>query len=111
MNHNQLSGVFHSFTGNANQAERIIANGFTIGIGGIVTYKNSRLDQVLKEVDISHIVIETDAPYLTPVPYRGRRNESRYLIHTAEKLAEIYRLSFEEVAAITTANARKVFDL
>lgn len=111
MNHGQLSGVFHSFTGNKDQADRIIENGFKIGIGGIVTYKNSGLDQVLLEIDIHHIVIETDAPYLTPVPYRGKRNESSYLIHTAEKLAEIYQLPVGEVAAITTANAKKVFNL
>jgi TatD DNase family protein len=111
MKHGLLSGVFHSFTGNKEQADLIIDNGFKIGIGGIVTYKNSGLDQVLQKIDIRHIVIETDAPYLTPVPYRGKRNESSYLIHTARKLAEIYQLPVGEVAAITSANARIVFNL
>ena len=111
MNHGQLSGIFHSFTGNTDQAARIINNGFSLGIGGIVTYKNSGLDQVLRGIDISHIVLETDAPYLTPVPYRGKRNESQYLIHIAEKVADIYELPFEEVAAVTTVNAGKVFNL
>jgi TatD DNase family protein len=111
MTHGQLSGVFHSFTGNKDQADRIIANGFKIWIGGIVTYKNTGLDQVLQKIDIRHIVIETDAPYLTPVPYRGKRNESSYLIHTAMKLADIYQLPVGEVAAITSANARTVFNL
>jgi len=111
MKQDRLTGIFHSFAGTTDQAKRITGNGFKIGIGGIVTYKNSGLDQVLSEIDIRQIVLETDAPYLTPVPNRGKRNESLFLTHTAGKLADIYHRSFEEVAAITTATARELFNI
>jgi TatD DNase family protein len=111
MNHGQLTGVFHSFAGDRGQAARIINNGFKLGIGGIVTYKNSGLDQVLAGIDIKHIVLETDAPYLTPVPFRGKRNESRYLTYMAGKLAEIYQIPVGEVADTTTATARQLFNM
>ena len=104
-----LKGIFHCFSGNVDDARKVIAYGFKIGIGGVVTFKNGGLDKVLKETDIKHLVIETDAPYLTPVPHRGKRNESSYVKLVAIKLAEIYGISLDEVAAITTANAAEVF--
>jgi TatD DNase family protein len=107
----QLRGIFHCFTGNLEQANRAIALGFYLGIGGVATYKNSGLDEVLKNVPLSKVVLETDSPYLAPVPYRGKPNESSYLIHVAEKLAEIYQVSTEEIAAITTANSIDIFKI
>ncbi len=107
----KLKGVFHAFTGNDNQAERIIEWGFKMGIGGIVTFKNSGLDKVVNNIDINHIVLETDAPYLAPVPKRGKRNESAYIVHIAKKIAEIKNISLEEVATITTNNAKQLFKL
>lgn len=104
-----LRGIFHCFSGNYNNAADIINMGFLLGIGGVLTYKNSGLQQVIEKTDLQHIVLETDAPYLTPVPYRGKRNESSYIKIIAEKLAEIKKVSVEEVAAITTANAEKIF--
>jgi TatD DNase family protein len=104
-----LKGVFHCFTGNINQASQIIELGFLLGIGGVVTYKNSGLDQVLSEIDLKNIVLETDAPYLAPVPFRGKRNECSYIRYVAEKLAEIKQVAVSEVAAITTENAIKLF--
>lgn len=105
----QLKGIFHCFSGDADDAKKILGYGFKIGIGGVVTFKNSGLDKVLKDIDIKHLVIETDAPYLTPAPHRGKRNESSYVKLVAEKLAEIYGLSLDEVARITTASAGEVF--
>ncbi len=105
-----LKGVFHAFTGNAEQAGRIIDYGFKLGIGGIVTFKNSELDSVVKIIDLQHIVLETDAPYLAPVPKRGKRNEPAYLLHTAEKIAEIHNVPIETIAEITTQNASSLFD-
>jgi TatD DNase family protein len=105
----QLKGIFHCFSGNADDARKVLDYGFKIGIGGVVTFKNGGLDKVLKEIDIKHLVIETDAPYLTPAPHRGKRNESSYVKLVAEKLAEIYGLSLNEVASITTASAAEVF--
>jgi TatD DNase family protein len=104
-----LQGIFHCFGGSLEQANAIIELGFHLGIGGVLTYKKSGLDEVLKHVDLQHIVLETDAPYLSPVPYRGKRNESAYLYEVAEKLAEAKGVSLEEVAQITSQNARKVF--
>ncbi len=104
-----LQGIFHCFGGSLEQANAIIELGFYLGIGGVLTYKKSGLDEVLKHVDLQHIVLETDAPYLSPVPYRGKRNESAYLYEVAEKLAEVKGVSLEEVAEITSENARKVF--
>ena len=104
-----LRGILHCFTGNLEQAHKLIGLGFYLGIGGVVTYKNSGLDKVVQEIDLKHIVLETDSPYLTPVPYRGKRNESSYLIYVAEKVADLHQMSVEEVAAITTANSKIVF--
>jgi TatD DNase family protein len=109
-NDSELFGIFHCFTGTKPQAEKIISyNGFKLGIGGVVTYKNSNLNEVLKSVDLKYIVLETDSPYLTPVPFRGKRNESSYLIYIAEKLAEIYGVSIDEIAKETTRNANEIF--
>ena len=110
-NCNKLRGVFHCFTGTIEQAKRAIDLGFVLGIGGVVTFKNGGIDKFLNQIDLKHIVLETDAPYLAPVPYRGKRNESSYIIHVIEKLSEIYGLSKEEIADITTKNAEKVFAL
>ena len=106
-----LTGVFHSFTGTIEQAQRIINWGFKIGIGGIVSFKNAGLDKVVKQIDLNHIILETDSPYLAPVPKRGKRNESAYLIHIAEKIAALHETSMEKVAKITTKNARALFKL
>lgn len=104
-----LRGIFHCFTGTIQQALKVIGLGFYLGIGGVVTYKNSGLDKVVQQIDIKHIVLETDSPYLTPVPYRGKRNESSYLVHVAEKLADLHQTSIENVAALTTENSKIVF--
>jgi TatD DNase family protein len=104
-----LFGIFHCFTGNAEQAQRAIDLGFYLGIGGVVTYKNAGLDKILPQFDLSHIVLETDSPYLAPVPHRGKPNESSYLIYVAQKVAEIYQTDIQTVADITTANSKKVF--
>lgn len=106
-----LNGVFHAFTGNEKQADQIVEWGFKIGIGGIVTFKNAGLDKVVNNIDINHIVLETDSPYLAPVPKRGKRNESAYIVYIAQKIAEIKNISVEEVARITTNNARQLFRL
>ena len=107
----KLRGVFHCFTGSLKQAKRAIDLGFVLGIGGVVTFKNGGIDKFLNQIDLKHIVLETDSPYLAPVPFRGKRNESSYIIHVVEKLSEIYGLSKEEIANITTKNAEKVFAL
>ncbi|MDB3927361.1 TatD family hydrolase [Flavobacteriaceae bacterium] len=107
----KLRGVFHCFTGSLKQAKRAIDLGFDLGIGGVVTFKNGGIDKFLNQIDLKHIVLETDSPYLAPVPFRGKRNESSYIIHVVEKLSEIYGLSNEEIADITTKNAEKVFAL
>jgi TatD DNase family protein len=104
-----LRGIFHCFTGNAEQAQRAIDLGFYLGIGGVVTYKNAGLDKILPGIDLSHIVLETDSPYLTPVPHRGKPNESSYLIYIAQKVAEIYQTDIQTVANITTANSKQIF--
>ncbi|RRN77219.1 TatD family deoxyribonuclease, partial [Pseudoxanthomonas sp. SGD-10] len=105
----RLRGIFHCFTGSIEQARRAIELDFYLGIGGVVTYKKAGLDKVLEEVDLKHIVLETDSPYLAPVPHRGKKNESSYLIHVADKVAEIYQTTIEEVAKVTTANSVKIF--
>ncbi|MFV0419621.1 MAG: TatD family hydrolase [Dysgonomonas sp.] len=108
----KLRGVFHSFGGTELELSDILSlNNFLLGINGVVTFKNSTLSAVLKLTDLSHIIIETDAPYLAPVPYRGKRNESSYTVKVADKLAEIYNVSVEEVGEITTENAKKLFRL
>jgi TatD DNase family protein len=104
-------GVFHCFTGTREQAERIMALGFYLGIGGVITYKNAGVDAVIALAGLEAVVLETDAPYLAPVPYRGKRNESSYLSLVAEKLALVTGCPLEEVAAITTQNAVKLFKL
>ncbi len=105
----ELRGIFHCFTGSLDSAREIIETGFYLGIGGVLTYKNSGLAEVLKDIPLEHMVLETDAPYLTPVPFRGKRNESSYIKYVAEKLAEVKGVSTEEVARITTANAQNIF--
>jgi TatD DNase family protein len=105
----KLKGVFHCFSGNPEQAAQAIDLGFYLGIGGVLTFKNSGLDKVLQTVGLGSIVLETDAPYLAPVPFRGKRNEPSYLKYVVEKIAEIKQISAEEIASITTANAEKLF--
>ncbi|MCD6112371.1 MAG: TatD family hydrolase [Bacteroidales bacterium] len=104
-----LRGVFHCFTGTLEQAEKIIALGFKLGIGGVVTFKNSGLDRVVKEIDLKNILLETDSPYLTPVPFRGKRNESANIYYIAKKIAEIKNFSLEQIAQATTNNAVELF--
>ncbi len=110
LNDENLTGVFHSFTGNIEQANKIINyKGFKIGINGIVTFKNSGLDKVVKEIPLQQIVLETDSPYLSPVPKRGKINESSYLIYIANKISEIKEISVEKIAEITNKNAKEIF--
>jgi TatD DNase family protein len=106
-----LKGVFHCFSGNLEQAKQIIDLDFYLGIGGVVTFKNSGLDKIMKDVDLKHVVLETDAPYLAPVPFRGKRNECSYLKYVAEKLSEIKDISKEEIEKITTSNAKELFSI
>src|SRR5690606_23983204 len=103
-----LFGVFHCFTGSIAQANRAIDLGLKLGIGGVVTFKNSGLDQVVSRIAPEHIVLETDAPYLAPTPKRGKPNESSYLIHIAQKVADLYQMPLNELAAITTQSAKEV---
>jgi TatD DNase family protein len=105
-----LKGIFHCFGGSSDEANQIIETGFYLGIGGVITYKNSGLDKVINEIDLKHIVLETDSPYLTPVPNRGKRNETSFLKIIAEKIAEIKNCSYEEVANATTQNALSLFN-
>jgi TatD DNase family protein len=104
-----LRGVFHCFNEDEDSAMQIIALGFYMGIGGTLTYKNSKLPDVLKKIGLRNIVLETDAPYLPPVPFRGKRNESSYLVHIAKKLAEIMDTDVDEIARVTSENARQLF--
>ncbi len=107
---NRLRGVFHCFTGTIQQAEKIMAYpNFMMGIGGVVTYKKAAMEEVLKHVPLEYLVLETDSPYLSPVPYRGKRNESSYLVQVASKLAEIYNLPLRQIEQLTTHNAQKLF--
>ena len=106
-----LKGIFHAFTGNIEEAQKIISYGFKIGIGGIVTFKNSGLAETVKSIDLRHIVLETDSPYLAPSPFRGKRNESSYLVYIVNKLADIYDMPPEKIAEITTNNANEIFGL
>lgn len=105
-----LNGVFHCFTGDLDAAERVIKLGFKIGIGGVATFKNGGMDKVLPHLDLAHVVLETDSPYLAPVPHRGKRNEPAYLSLVVEKIAEFKNMSKEEVAKITTTNANQLFN-
>ena len=106
-----IKGIFHCFGGTVDNANEIIDAGFYLGIGGVLTYKKSGLAEVLEKIDLNHVVLETDSPYLTPVPFRGKRNESSYLKYIIEKLAAIKKIPVDEVATITTANAEKIFGL
>ena len=106
-----LFGIFHCFSGDLAQAQRAISLGMKLGIGGVATFKNGKIDQFLKEIDLEHIVLETDSPYLAPVPYRGKRNESSYIQLVAQKLSEIYELPIDEIARITTANSKAIFGI
>ena len=107
----RLRGVLHCFTGNVDQAKQLIDNGFLLGVGGVITYRNSGLDKTITEIDLNHLILETDAPYLSPVPYRGKRNQSAYLMHIAEKLAEVKDCALTDLAMVTTANAKALFNL
>jgi len=104
-----LYGIFHCFTGTYEQALRAIGYNMKLGIGGVVTFKNGKIDKFLDKIPLEHLVLETDAPYLSPTPYRGKRNESSYVALVCEKLATIYNLTVEEIARITTNNALEVF--
>ncbi len=106
-----LRGIFHCFTGTEAHAKKAIELNLLLGIGGVATFKNGKIDQFLNKIDLKHIVLETDAPYLAPAPYRGKRNESSYLIQVAQKLAEIYDTTPERIAEATTNNAKKLFKL
>ena len=110
-NCDKLRGVFHCFTGTLDQANRAIQLGFKLGIGGVVTFKNGGIDKFLNRIDLNHIVVETDSPYLAPVPFRGKRNESSYITYVIDKLSEIYGLPIKKIASVTTKNAEKVFAL
>ena len=106
-----LFGIFHCFTGDLAQAERAISLGLKLGIGGVATFKNGKIAQFLDKIDLKHIVLETDSPYLAPVPHRGKRNESSYTVLVAQKLSEIYNLPIEEIARITTENSKSIFGI
>ena len=111
VNDEKLFGIFHCFTGNLEQAKKAISYNMKLGIGGVVTFKNGKIDQFLNDISIQHIVLETDAPYLAPTPYRGKRNESSYIIKVVDKLADIYKLTPQEIAEITTQNSKTVFGI
>ena len=106
-----LFGIFHCFTGTLEQAQQAISYNMKLGIGGVVTFKNGKIDQFLSQIDLKHIVLETDAPYLAPVPYRGKRNESVYIVEVLEKLSSIYGLSAKIIAEITTKNSKDIFNI
>jgi TatD DNase family protein len=109
VNDGSLHGIFHSFSGTLEEARHILELGFYIGINGIVTFKNSTLDEVVRHIDIDRLVLETDSPFLAPVPRRGKRNESSYVRYVADKIAEVKQLPVEEVAQKTTRNANRIF--
>ena len=106
-----LFGIFHCFSGTEAQAHRAIGYGLHLGIGGVVTFKTGNIDKFLRNIDLQHIVLETDSPYLAPVPYRGKRNESAYIVQVADKLSDIYELPVDEIKRITTENATKIFKI
>ena len=106
-----LFGIFHCFTGTLEQAHQAISYNMKLGIGGVVTFKNGKIDQFINEIDLKHIVLETDSPYLAPKPYRGKRNESSYITKVLEKLSEIYGVSEEKIAEITTQNSKELFSI
>lgn len=107
----ELFGIFHCFSGTYEQALQAISYNMKLGIGGVVTFKNGKIDQFLNQIDLQHIVLETDSPYLAPIPYRGKRNESSYIVNVAAKLAQIYGLSENEIATITTENSKAIFGI
>ena len=107
----RMRGIFHCFTGTLEQAVRAINLGFKLGIGGVVTFKNGRIDKFLNKIDIKNIVLETDAPYLSPVPHRGKRNESFYVTYVLKKISELYGLNEQEIAKITSKNALEIFNI
>ncbi|MBT8260453.1 MAG: TatD family hydrolase [Flavobacteriaceae bacterium] len=104
-----LFGIFHCFTGTLEQAQQAISYNMKLGVGGVVTFKNGKIDKFLNQIDLQHIVLETDAPYLAPTPYRGKRNESLYILNVLNKMSEIYGETQEKIAEITTANSKEVF--
>ena len=106
-----LNGIFHCFTGTLEQAKKAISYNMKLGIGGVVTFKNGKIDQYLSKIPISEIVLETDAPYLSPTPFRGKRNESAYLLHILEKVASVYKLERDVIARITTQNSIDIFKI
>ena len=106
-----LFGIFHCFSGTYEQALQAISYNMKLGIGGVVTFKNGKIDQFLSQIDLKHLVLETDSPYLAPIPHRGKRNESSYLVNVVDKLALIYKLPNEEIARITTENSRAIFGI
>jgi TatD DNase family protein len=106
-----LYGIFHCFTGDHEQAQRAISYNMALGIGGVATFKNGKIDQFLADIPLDNIVLETDAPYLAPAPHRGRRNESSYTLLVAEKLAAIYTMEVEEIAAVTTENSKRIYGI
>jgi len=107
----KLYGIFHCFSGNLEQAQKAISYNMKLGIGGVVTFKNGKIDRFLEQIPIEHIVLETDAPYLAPTPFRGKRNESSYITKVLDKLVTIYNLTSQEIAAITTQNSKDVFGI
>lgn len=111
LNDEKLYGIFHCFTGDLEQANKAIKLGFKLGIGGIVTYKKAGLDQVVKNISLEDIVLETDSPYLAPSPFRGKDNQSSYLIYIAQKIADLHEVSIDKIAEITTNNAEKLFKI
>jgi TatD DNase family protein len=108
---NDLYGIFHCFTGTLEQAHRAISYNMKLGIGGVVTFKNGGIDKFIDQIDLKHIVLETDSPYLAPKPYRGKRNESSYIVKVLEKLSELYGISQERITEITTQNSNDIFKI
>ena len=112
LNNENLSGVFHCFTGNIQEAERIInLENFYLGIGGVVTFKNGGINKIINQISLDNIILETDSPYLTPAPFRGKRNESKYLVNIAQKMSEIYEIDINEIANKTSSNAINLFKI
>jgi TatD DNase family protein len=106
-----LFGIFHCFSGTYEQALQAISYNMKLGIGGVVTFKNGKIDQFINQIDLNHLVLETDSPYLAPIPFRGKRNESSYIVNVVDKLASLYGLSSEEIALKTTENSKAIFGI
>ena len=111
VNDDKLFGIFHCFTGTLEQAQKALSFNMKLGIGGVVTFKNGKIDQFINQVDLEHIVLETDSPYLAPKPYRGKRNESSYIYKVLERLSDLYQMPTEDIAKITTANSKAIFNI